>query len=166
MQNIAGLPESATIHALGADLVIENHKIESGWNLLRWLKRVIETSKDDWNNLKAEMVYHDVSYEAAMEQCIMELENIHVGPLWIRSWYSSYDTQHGTRGEKLPVLDSLIDHEITDRFTDKIRDCTNWDELYGELHHKSRFSKDMKKQIEEVIKNGTEFSWTTKKNEI
>ena len=142
-QNLIQLPKEAEFEIAGWPVIIHNYKVpddDSMFGSIIWVVNKIDPGRKILNKFEK----HGVSFEAAIECCIKELE-VDAGMLvfffkWMYKIRNSKELAVGfskSKGGKL----------IADQYMEKIRSCNNWEELYDELHHTSKFQKDMKNRI-------------------
>ena len=94
-----------------------------------------------------------------IEHCAGELEDTQSILECIFWWHLDlWKKQNGKRmnysaGISLDFAANKVDRKFRDQYVDKIRSCDNWEELYDEFHHTSRFYRDMKSGIEKELKH-------------
>ena len=117
---------------------------------------IIEDSGTD-RRILTEFEKYKVSYEAAIEECCYELEENKFILANIIYYYRGEiieikgGTITGTWNKVVKFSESPKGRVIADQYIDKIRSCSDWEELYDELHSKSTFSKHLIKQIQETM---------------
>ena len=146
-QCIVNLPENATITAYSYDLHIENHRVVDSWNLFWWIQTVI--TNDGLSDVIPQLEEQNIGFEAVIEECVEAMDKDDRQLVNLISWY--YDLYMRTEIEEGHILDgfaaSAAGIKIREQFKDKIRDCSNWDDLRRSFNDESMFVIDMKKQI-------------------
>ena len=146
--NMLQLPKEADFLICGWQIYIQNHRAVKGYNLFPRIMGIIRSVNSDRQTL-TEFEKHGISYEAAIECCAEELEENPGVLVWFISW------MYVIRNSKEPTVGfskSKRGRFIADQLVEKIRNCDGWVELYDELHHSSRFQKEMKKRIIKELK--------------
>ena len=116
---------------------------------------IVNNSKQEMQQLQ-QFEGHGISWEMAVECCVQELEdNPYVLTLLT---YCYHDVRKIIKKEGsnswLRILNfskSVTGKKMAEMYIEKIRSCSNWDELYIEMHPASRFQKEMKNIIQEEI---------------
>ena len=149
MQEIAALPESADFYMCDIHVVIRNHKFDG--SVGSFFETVMGIIQSEDSNIQTLSQFEDygISFEGVIEYCAAELEDVpkNFGAyIWLyvieRSAFSmaKYNTD-------LPTYENFSNSEsglaYAQEFTNKIRNCKNWGELYDEMHPGSKFSIDI-----------------------
>ena len=155
-QSLILLPERANIRILGWGIEIREHKVVGWGGLWGRIINIIEDTESHRGTLY-QLEKHGLGYEAAIEWCARELEdNAYILAQFI---YLNYNTDRIREmvGENVMNIIHVFSKGVTgrkmaDQFTEKIRSCENWQELYDELHPASKFNLDMKNKITVELK--------------
>ena len=157
-QSLTQLPEMTDMKILGWEIKIRNHNVlgyfDSG------LFAIIMGIMDDYDcdrKTLYQLEKHGISYEAAIECCVREIEHISsvfTGFIWRHCEpFKMIDINVEKNYEKVhDFSESVGGRMIADQIVEKIRSCENWGELYDELHMSSRFQKEMENRIKKEIK--------------
>ena len=158
-QNIVSLPETADIEIAGKYIIIKNYEVVlTRGGFLYKIMCMVNDSEQDKNTLEKFEDY-GVSFEAAIEYCIHEIEDDTeklANIIWL------YDDASDSKNRWKQIDDkwskmcnfsaSVKGREIAEEFVENIRSCTNWVQLHETMNKKSVFQKDMKQKIEEGIR--------------
>ena len=139
---------------------IKNHLIERPDYLLYTVTCVIDSPRTDKNTL-FQFEAFGVNYESFTVACSDILKNDPVGSL-CRVLFFHYgmcnyltDMPNGQSERRHDLIFRLLKSRLgkiyADILVEKIRSCDNWDDLYEEMHHTSKFHKYMRGRIEEEI---------------
>ena len=151
-QSLTGLPESADIDIANWWVSIRDHEIIDGDGGLFNMIIGIAGVEGFGRGMLYQLEKLGISYEAAIECCAHELEQ-NVGVLVdVIRWHIIRCGIEDMTGEEyvdlfLSFSKSEAGRNIAGQFVEKIRSCDNWDDLYDELNHMSKFYKDMRKKI-------------------
>ena len=150
-QDLTQLPKTADVDIAGCDIHIHNHKVVTADGLFGPIMYIVTWSDLPKNEL-VKFEKHGISYEAAIECCVLNLEKD--AEVLTDLIYHDYDmkrvSKNGTDSNwnDLHIFSkSVAGRIIAGQFVEKIRSCDNWEELYNELHLTSKFSTDMKNKI-------------------
>ena len=105
----------------------------------------LTNNPDTDTRILSEFEKYGISYEAAIEECVKDLEYSPIRIIHIICNGDIWDVMVSAVKRKVCMA-------ITDQYIDKIRSCGNWQELYDEMHQTSEFQKNMKKKIKEEMK--------------
>ena len=141
-QNIVRLPESAVINAGRWLLTIKNHAVITKYGLFTGIAGAIR--EGHWDEVLKQLKSGEFSYESVLEQCVAEIETNQKAFTYAIWWNYDADLTY-TKAKEFIKTDAGVSLGI--KIVDNIRDCSNWDELYKELHPKSKFSRDIQKII-------------------
>ena len=156
-QSLIQLPETADFYIGGWPITIRNHKVVDVDGGL--ISRIIDIVHDTMisRGMLDELEKHGISFEAAIEYSVAELEQDAKGLTDVI--YSAYHTEtvkvdnryyFWNVNDKFSSSDA--GRKITSLFVEKIRSCDNWGELYDEMHLTSEFIQDIKNRIPEEVK--------------
>ena len=156
-QSLIQLPKEAKFKINGWNVIIHNHKVEnSGTGIFYLIISTIQGSTSDLLTLTS-FEKHGVGYESAIEYCAHELEH-------------DVDTlayvillNRPIRSKKTNVVKNQCDlvfkfsksvrgRAIASQYVEKIRSCSNWEDLYDEMQLTSKFQKEMWNRITREIK--------------
>ena len=151
-QSLTQLPKTADIVIGECKTIIRNHMPHKNHNLTVKITDIIRWSPYN-RELLAEFEKYGVSFEAAIEYCVHELED----DLWDtvgRLIYWNYNLKkiYGIGIDKewniiLSFSKSAAGRKIAEMYIEKFRNCNSWEELYIELHMTSKFQQDMKSRV-------------------
>ena len=147
MQSIVQLPESADIDIVsgGFRLVIKDHKIQSEpytrTLLSIWLLDVIRA--DSWKQTVAEMKLQNFSFEAVIDTCGSEMQEYPRLLEYIIHTQYKLDFDFSKRAKFSASYQGM---EISEIIASKIKDCSNWDELYHVMKMDGLFQKNMRER--------------------
>ena len=151
-QSLIQMPKTADIIIAGSLITIEDHKVKYNHSLLSKIRQIVSASFSNRNTLY-QFEKHGVSFEAAIEYCVREIEHdTKVFADFIYWEYYHFDVSD----KKVVILglesirvftESEAGRIIAGQFVEKIRICNNWEELYDEFHYTSRFQQDIKSRI-------------------
>ena len=155
-QNTIQLPKNAEFEIDGYGVTIQNHMVTNYGGLFGPIMYIV-TCLDLPKNELVKFEKHGISYEAAIECCVLNLEKD--AEVLTDLIYHDYDmkrvSKNGTDSnwKDLHIFSkSVAGRKIAGQFTEKIRSCDDWGQLYEEMHHTSKFYKDMKNKIKEEMK--------------
>ena len=150
-QSLTRLPKETRFEIGGCWITIRNHKIVSEYGLFDAIMRIAVKQKPG-RNLMNKLEEHGISFEIAIEQCVLELEkdpNILTSIIyWECSAWDTYE-------QLVSFSKSAAGRTLTGQFVDQIRNCDNWDELHEKLHMSSEFQQDTVKRINKKIREQT-----------
>ena len=156
-QSLTQLPKKMEFAIAGWDITIEDHKIVDNNGLLNSIMHAVDDPGSD-RNILYEFEKHGVSFEMVIEYCVWEIENDE-DILADVMWYMNVIMEliHTIIGinmwsECRNFSKSVKGREISEQYTEKIRSCNNWEELYDEMQQTSKFHRDMKKRMNKEIK--------------
>ena len=155
-QSLIRLPETAWI-IIGLGCVnIENHEVKSTDGLIGNIVRIALDSDSQGDTLR-EFEKHGVSYEAAIECCVTELEHdtsklsdlIFYNYLWNN--VGGLDKRDDYRRKSDVYSASVSGRKMAEQLVEEIRNCNDWGELYDQVNLSMEFHKDIKKKIEKEM---------------
>ena len=163
-QSLTQLPKTADFKIGGRWIVIDDHEVVSGDGLFSGIIYYVNSPYFD-GQILYEFEKHGISFEMAIEECVRELEpdiktfarvirdnGIYASIISDNDIYTSMMTDYRPDwNSRRDFTKSLGGRKIASQLIEKIRSCGNWGELYAELQHTSKFSKDMKNKIKEEI---------------
>ena len=158
-QSLTQLPRTTNFEIGGSDIIIQDHKCENEEGLFGNIVGIIDIQPFEMHALY-EFEEHGICFEAAIEECVAELENqIDVLALAIY-WHGFIDNipknDKAIRESKWVCIRnfsaSVAGRALVDQLVEKIRDCDDWDELYCELHRTSKFHKEMSSKVQKWVK--------------
>ena len=156
-QSIVQLPETAYIRYRGDYLKIENHRVLHLGGLFGMIDHIVNRLESDRDTL-SELEQHNISFEAAIECCITELEdNPDILADFIFWGYKieslrNRGVRNANRNEIIVFAGTPAGRDIVGDITDKIRDCNNWADLYDMIEPGSDFNKNIRQKIRAIIK--------------
>ena len=155
VQNIVQLPESAVLIVNDWDIDISNHKMVNG-QLSLWILRLIK--EGSWKKALKKMKEVGISFEAFIEECVTELEDILDIFEWMIDEYYiivDEDFQRILMSRKFE-LDEFVKSpagvDILEEIITKIRNCSDWEKFYDAMNLESEFSEMIQTQITTGIK--------------
>ena len=153
-QSLTNMPKTAEFAMPGTYIEIQDQKSVGFWGLFNSMLHIIQDSDSDRQSL-SEFEEYGISFEAAVEECIRELEHDTDVLLNSIDWYLSIGESvkiADTNESLIPFSESAAGRIIADQLVEKIRSCDNWEQLYDEMDPVSRFSCNMKKRIKEGMR--------------
>ena len=141
-QDLTELPETAKFEIGGWGIIIREHKVVNLKGLFGCIMYITGDQNHDRDTLTRFEEY-GISYEAAVEYCIKELECSTI--ILAEALFWNYHIHEIEKISKIP--NNLAMKIIAEQFIEKIRSCDNWGELYDEMCDTSQFTKDMKKRV-------------------
>ena len=156
-QSLTRLPEEVEFKIGEWHVTVQNHVITEDMGLFGIIMNIVTSSDLDRKAL-LEFEKRGISFEAAIECCVEEIENntdILAKVLW---WH--YDTykisempcDHRYLNPTYDFSKRDAGRKIAVQLVEKIRSCENWGELYDELNLKSQFQKEMEYKIISEVK--------------
>ena len=154
-QTLIRMPQTADVEILGWHVTVWKHRVVFG-DLWSKIIGIIMESKSNRETLY-EFEKHGITFEAVIEYCAKKfeddfevLENI----IWDQKMMKIAGTLNtGDRGLiGRNFSKSVTGRKIAAQYTEKIRSCGNWEELYDEMQLSSQFQKNMKSRIIREIK--------------
>ena len=160
-QNLIQLPESANVDfGKWYTACIRNHKVVSADGLFNVITDVVAGHPYN-RQILSEFEKYGISYEAAIEYCVEELEhNTRLLERVIEYLYGDviacikHDKKHPWYTIHI-FSKSPITRIISVHFIEKIRSCESWDELYDEMHPDSKFLANMKTMVQNELNTQT-----------
>ena len=149
-QSLTQLPETASFEIGGCHVKIDDHKVVD-WFLFVYVWSIINEVDSDLQTL-TEFEKHGISFESLIEYCVHELECKEYA-LTKLIWHndlgecSMKDSVAGIWETNHNYSKSVEGRNIAEQLVEKIRSCDDWNELYEEIHWKSKFHKYMKSKI-------------------
>ena len=153
--SLTQMPKQAYIEFEGEDgetieVAIENYETFSNCGLFYEIMDIV-----NWLDLGSQILNkfekHGVSFETAIEYCVEEIEKNTRVRVWLIWWHHPVkvaDDPPGSHWDRINIfLNSATGGAIIEQYIEKIRNCDNWEELYDEFHHTSKFQQDMKSRI-------------------
>ena len=154
-QNIVRLPETAEINIDNSWLIIENHKVKKGMQLFIWMQGLAK-NEEQYETLD-EFEKWGITYEAFIEQCVMELEEDSVVFQTMENW--EYCDNYTNDRVRLDVANTPAAAEIISDMVDHIRDCNDWEDFFELINPESDFStyiaEELKFEARKCIENRT-----------
>ena len=157
VQNLTGeLPENVNFIFCHDLVEIKNHKVVSWGGLFGTIMRMVRVSHPDGQQLYR-LENHGISFSAAIECCANELEHDAEILGMVIAYYYDIEKINGKTPEDnehiaLEFSKGIAGRNIADWFIETIRNCENWEQLYSELHHTSKFGVDIQNRISEEFK--------------
>ena len=157
-QSLTQLPETANIGIGRTYTTIVNHKVTGDYSgIIGQILSVTKCPECDRYSL-AEFEKHGISFEAAIENSVLDLEDDNPNGLASIVYWEYNMRDFG--GEHISMnqwasnvfAKSAAGRIMAEQLVEKIRSCNNWEELYDELHMSSQFQKDMKSRLVREIK--------------
>ena len=157
-QSLTQLPETANIGIGKTYTTIVNHKV-TGYHsgIIGQILSVTKCKKCDRYSL-AEFEKHGISFEAAIENSVLDLEDDNPDGL-ASIVYWKYDirelggiNQEWNHWACRNFAESAAGRIMAEQLVEKIRSCNNWEELYDELHMSSQFQQDIKSRLVREIR--------------
>ena len=154
-QNMTGMPETAEFRVRGYLVTIENHEVENWGGLLdiMWCVTNVDRDKD----ILSKFEKHGVSFAAAIKCLIQETSS--KNDMIARALQRHYGTcvvesEIINQRDKIIVFIKNPQGELMmKQFTDKIKKCNNWIELYDVLDLTSRFQRDAAETIRNKVED-------------
>ena len=160
VQSLTMLPETAEIRLHGFTLKIQNHEIRKGISMAYFMM-VATRHEHLWSEIIRDMERQKITYEAAVEQCVAEIESDHCILEAIFYWhynivknakFMAYKAKHGKRHDDVTAITTRISKSPAGRiiatwFVEKIRSCENWQEFYTEMKRESDFNRYTKSWV-------------------
>ena len=152
-QNIVQMPESADFKIDGNEINIKNYKPVIWGGLFGVLVKISGTRRDELNPL-SEFEKYNISYELVIECCVEELEeDAEVLTKALAWWYCSEKKPGEFRwNDTLRYSKSAHGRNTADLVVEKIRSCSNWQELHSEIDYQSVFARKITKLVKREIK--------------
>ena len=148
-QNLIQIPETVEFSVLGYFVAIKNHEFATYYGLFGRINDIIRDSYSSGETLY-QFEKHGISYEAAIECCVSELEHdTNVLANAISGHYKIWvDNKEGVNW--LTLVDfsgSDTGRVMASQFIEMIRSCDDWEQLYDHMQLNSKFQKEMKGKI-------------------
>ena len=143
-QSLIQLPKTADFKMGNRNVKIQKHQVLNEEGLFVILRSAIRTAPYN-RQLLHKFEDHRISFEAAIEYCIRELEEKPGVLADVIYWYY-FDLWNGRDVRENELEDyskSITGRKIADEFIEKIRNCSSWEELYDEMRRESEFNKHM-----------------------
>ena len=139
----------------GWSIHIDDHEVVGVDGLFGNIMYIIIYKYSSWKTM-ADFENHGISFEAAVEECVRELENKYILAI-ISNYLCDFreivsDAKKNLKDMRINFSRSKTAQDIADQFVEKIRSCENWQELYAELHPTSKFNKEMRRRAIMEIK--------------
>ena len=153
-QSLIRMPKTADMEIAGWSIHIDDHEVVGVDGLFGNIMYIIIHKYSSWKTM-ADFENHGISFEAAVEECVRELENKADILKQIIFWFYKVHQITGIYVETIDLLrfsESVAGRKIAEQFIEKIRSCENWQELYDEMHLTSKFQKEMKNRIKKEMK--------------
>ena len=155
-QNLIQFPLETDFIIGGVWIRIRDHKIVERSGLLDRIMAINTMHFNDGQTLY-QFEKYGVSFEAAIEYCVGEIETeltilAHIIHWQYLVWIETMPDEESNLTALFDFSKGVTGRAIADMFTEKIRSCDNWDQLYDELHYESKFHKDMERKIVGAIK--------------
>ena len=155
-QSLTRLPKTAEFSIQRIHVKINDHKMEPHTDLLDIIMNINKDEFSDRNTL-SQFEKHGISWKMAVEQCVKEMQYDTDVLGWIIFWNVNISTSKvalKNYDDKITCAfsKSVAGRHIATQFIEEIRRCNNWGELHDQMHWKSRFGKDVEKQIIEGLK--------------
>ena len=141
-QSLTQMPKKTDFKICGWEISIMEHKARGSEGLYGRIVFIVEDPESNRDTIQ-QFEKYGISFEAAIECCAEELEE-NPGVL---AWFISWEYDMGDSGFIAGFSESEAGRSTATQLMEKIRSCDNWVELYDELHHSSRFQKEMKSKI-------------------
>ena len=154
-QNLIQLPKEATIHIAGNHIQIEEHRVRDGYGLIGCMMIIVMDSPHN-REILTQFEKYRVSFEAAIEESVRELEGD--AEILANILDLDQDIQREFPGAKshmnifIPFSKSEAGRTIAGIYVEKIRNCSDWGELYDQMHWKSKFHREMKTRTKMEMK--------------
>ena len=156
-QSLIRLPKTAEFEIAGFSITIVDHNVAHNNALLSRIMQIVNDSISNRNTLY-QFEKYGVSFEMVIEYCVWEIENdidVLADLIWFRDAISKFI--HTTRGviqwsECKDFSKSVAGRWISEQYTEKIRSCNNWEELYNMMRWNCKFQMDMEERIIKEIK--------------
>ena len=152
-QSIVQLPESLDFEIDGWQIIIRNHRITSSHGGLFGRMVCIAGGQESDKYTLAEFEKHGINFETVIECSVSEFEDepaVLADLIWSYAFYhcKHYNVKLDANWPKcMNFSNSEMGLAYAQEFTNKIRNCKNWGELYDEMHPDSRFSIDIRCRI-------------------
>ena len=142
-QFLIQLPKEASFEIEGLYTSIKDHRVVNG-NLCDMIMHMVKLPYSDRQTLY-KLEKHGITFEAAIECCVTEMENI----VWVLvnaiGWdYTYWENERDTLKN---FSESAAGRTMAGQYVDKIRSCSSWDELHDEFNQKSKFQQEIIKKI-------------------
>ena len=148
-ESMMELPESADIKMGVYQVTIRGHRV-AYYGLFDTIMEMIHDSDTD-EDILYQFENSVISFETAIKYCSKEFKK----DTWILAGviFYLYDVQkHGESriefNARLNFSKSVNGRSIAKQYTEKIKSCENWGDLYRQMHHTSKFQKEMKNKIQ------------------
>ena len=149
-QSLTRMPKEVSFKFYWHTITIQNHRVVYMGGFFGIIVDTIQ-SIDSSSQSLYQLEKHGISFEMAIECCAHELEHdVSVLAYNIRNYEMPGLKFSRNSDGWIPFVDfskSKKGRAIADQFIEKIRSCSNWEELYDELQLSSQFQKDMKSRI-------------------
>ena len=142
-QSLTQLPKDAEIGIDGVFIYIKNHEITHPGGLFEWLDRIVNSK--NWNEAVVQMEKHGISFEAAVERCVTEIEH---GPGVIRNIIGGYNSlirEEWYSNAKFSKSD--MGNTVSELLISKIRQCEGWDEYQDVMQKTSGFKNGINEYL-------------------
>ena len=129
-QDMTRLPQTTYFRILGAGMTIRNHKIiHRNGGLITWMMDLINDPSSN-RDILTEFEKHGISFEAAVEQCVRELEDCAEPLAHCFARYPPFKRIKILKGAArmytfIEFQKSMSGRKIAESFVDKIRSCEN-----------------------------------------
>ena len=151
-QSLIQMPKEAKFEIAGWPIRIRRYMATNVDGLSGRIWHIIQDGDSDRQSLY-QFEKRGVSFEAAIECCVSEMEhdgNMLTNIIWHGNILKSVfhpSQMLNTRSKCKDFSESMAGRKIAEQFIEKIRSCDNWGELYDEMQMTSKFNQDMKNRI-------------------
>ena len=154
-QSLIQLPKDAEFEIEEWCIKIEDHQMMYGAGLFTVMMDIVKGGYSHRNTLY-QFEKHGISFEAAIECCVRELEYDTDAFIDFIRQYCDGMKYMGSVADSLrgcgAFSESEIGRKIATQFVEKIRSCDDWDEFCTEMSQKSKFITYIKKKIKEEMR--------------